>query len=664
MVVLQNGIQSISLDKEEFTVFIRTFQWPITRLIALPFFMSFALLLPFSQVHAASSYLGSWSSLYPNSSSDNSGCQLCHGASTQQLNTYGRDMCLLSGGVSGRIQAIQNQDSDGDGSSNLQEINANTQPGWTSGNGNPLFSRGNCTATGQSVAAPAGVGTLDPASGNQPPVANPNGPYIGTVNVPVQFIGSASSDADGSIVSYQWDFGDGSPLGTGVNPTHSYSSTGTFIVSLTVTDNEAATDTATTEATIGLGNQAPIAYPNGPYTGTVGSAVQFNGSGSSDPDGAIISYNWDFGDGNTATGVNPNHTYNSAGTYNVTLTVMDDAGVIDSAGTSATISDTANQPPVANANGPYNGTAGVAVTFDGTDSSDPDGSIVSYDWNFGDGTIAMDAGPSPSHTYAVNGSYSVTMTVTDDAGATASDSTTANIGAAPNEVPVADANGPYTGAVGSLVQFDGSGSSDPDGSIVSYQWDFGDGSTGTGVSPVHSYNSDGSFTVTLTVTDDAAATDTDTTSAIIGVGNQPPQADANGPYSGSVGVAVQFDGSGSSDPEAGPLTYAWDFGDGSVGFDVSPSHSYSAAGTYNVTLTVTDNAGATDSSTTSTTNTAVTPPPGDDHDDDDRDNGDHDDGDHDDDEDEADDDDDRDHDAKRNKRRHGDRDRRRNRDDD
>ncbi len=592
----------------------------------------FILLAWQSPAQAFSGILNSFNTTYDTASTRLDQCVTCHTSNSNfGFNPYGNDL----NNAGSNFAAIESIDSDGDGFSNITEITALTFPG----NANDF-----------------------PVATNQPPTADPNGPYNGTVGSPVSFDGSGSSDPDGTIASYNWDFGDGATA-TGVNPSHIYNSDGSFTVSLTVTDNDGATDTASTTATIALGNQAPTADPNGPYTGTVGSPVLFNGSASNDPDGTIISYSWDFGDGNTGTGVNPSHTYDAAGTYNVTLTVMDNAGATDSGGTTATISEVANLPPVADANGPYSGTVGIPVTFDGTASTDPDGSIVSYDWNFGDGTIVTDAGATPSHTYGSNGSFTVTLTVTDNAGASASDSTTANIGVPPNVAPVADANGPYNGTVGSPVQFDGSGSSDPDGSIAAYQWDFGDGSTGSGVSPSHTYNTDGSFTVTLTVTDNAGAT---------GVGNQPPTADANGPYSGTVNVPVLFDGSGSSDPGNGPLSYAWDFGDGSSSSVINPTHAYSAAGTYNVTLTVTDNAGATDSDmTTASITTIVPPPPGDGDDDDgddrdrdddgdrDRDDDDDEDGDgdgDDDDADDADDDDERgDHENDR---------RRRNRDDD
>ena len=98
----------------------------------------------------------------------------------------------------------------------------------------------------------------------------------------------------------------------------------------------------------------------------------------------------------------------------------------------------------------------------------------------------------------------------------ASDSTTATITLPANQPPVADPNGPYIGTVGSPVQFDGTGSFDPDGgSIVAYDWDFGDGNTGTGAPPTHTYAVAGTYAVSLTVTDDEGVSDTGTTSATI-----------------------------------------------------------------------------------------------------------------------------------------------------
>jgi PKD repeat protein len=123
-----------------------------------------------------------------------------------------------------------------------------------------------------------------------------------------------------------------------VNPSHSYATAAIYTVSLTVTDNSGLTNTAGTTADIAPAPVAPTADPNGPYSGTVGSAVTFDGSGSSDGDGTIVSYAWDFGDGSTAgSGVNPSHSYATAAIYTVSLTVTDNSGLTNTAGTTADI---------------------------------------------------------------------------------------------------------------------------------------------------------------------------------------------------------------------------------------------------------------------------------------------------------------------------------------
>jgi chitodextrinase len=145
--------------------------------------------------------------------------------------------------------------------------------------------------------------------------------------------------------------------------------------------------------------------------------------------------------------------------------------------------------------------------------------------------------------------------------------------------------------VGDTITFDGSGSSDPDGTIVSYDWDFGDGNSGAGVGPTHTYTVAGVYTVTLTVTDDDGASSSCTTTASIEA-NLPPICDAGGPYFGDEGMPLQFDGSGSSDPDGTIVAYDWDFGDGTTGTGVTPSHTYTLSGLYVVTLCVTDDDGA------------------------------------------------------------------------
>ena len=364
---------------------------------------------------------------------------------------------------------------------------------------------------------------------NTAPTANPGGPYNASAGSSISFDGSGSSDSDGSIVSYAWDFGDNG-TGAGVTPTHAYSSAGTFTVALTITDDGGATDTQTTTATITARPLPPIADAGGPYSTVVGSPISLDGNGSSDPDGNIVTYAWDFGDGGTAAGVAPTHIYSVDGTFTVTLTVTDSDGLSSSDTALAAISPAdGNALPVAQANGPYTGTEGNDVQFSSDGSTDSDGTIVTYAWDFGDGTTSTAA--NPTHAYIAAGMYTVTLTVTDDAGDSATNSTTAAIEAVVVNVPPgADAGGPYSGFVGDAISFDGSGSTDTDGSIVRYDWDFGDGasSSDAGPTPSHVYSAAGTYAITLTVSDDTGASDSAASTTTIA--DQVPTTDGETQY--------------------------------------------------------------------------------------------------------------------------------------
>jgi chitodextrinase len=166
------------------------------------------------------------------------------------------------------------------------------------------------------------------------------------------------------------------------------------------------------------------------YSGECEIPVMFDGSCSYDNDEGgdyIVQYDWDFGDGSTGTGPTPTHTYMSAGTYTVTLIVTDDEGQTDTDKTNAEISCGSGQEedPIADPNGPYCGGVEEQIQFDGTESYDPDGGSIEYDWDFGDGNTGT--GPTPTHTYMSAGTYTVTLHVTDDEGATDTAQTTASI---------------------------------------------------------------------------------------------------------------------------------------------------------------------------------------------------------------------------------------------
>jgi ELWxxDGT repeat protein len=259
-----------------------------------------------------------------------------------------------------------------------------------------------------------------------------------------------------------------------------------------------------------------------------------------------------------------------------------------------------NGAPVANAGGPYTGVRNQPITFNGSGSSDPDGDPLTYSWDFGDGTTGT--GVAPTHAYSNVGTFTARLRVSDGFINSFQVTTSVTVNNAP---PVANAGGPYTGVRNQAIAFDGSGSSDPDGHPLTHAWDFGDGSVGSGVAPLHAYSTLGTFTVTLTVSNGQATSAPATTTVTIH--NLPPVANPGGPYTGVRNQAIAFNGSGSSDPDGDPLTYAWDFGDGTQGSGVAPTHAYSTLGTFTVTLAVSD--GNTSSAPATTTVTINNIPP-------------------------------------------------------
>ena len=425
-----------------------------------------------------------------------------------------------------------------------------------------------------------------------PPVANAGSNQTVLVGDTVGFDGSGST---GNNLSYSWAFGTGATpaTGSGVMPSCSYSTPGTKIVRLTVTDN-AGTASDTVTITV---HSLPVANAGDDQGAVVGGTVSFDGSGST---GSNLSYSWAFGtDATPATGsgVMPSCTYSTPGEKIVRLTVTDAAG--------ATASDTATiyvfswpaPPPDAEAGDDQTVLVGETVRFDGSGST---GNNLTYSWDFGtDATPSTGRGATPTCTYSTTGEKTVTLTVTDVTGSERpqdSDEVTITV----HDAPIADAGSDQTVLVGETVSFDGSGSSDPDGGNLTYSWDFGTDATpatGSVEMPSCTYSTIGTKTVTLTVTDDEGATASDTVTITV---HKAPIADAGSDQRVAVGSEVTFNGSGSSDPDGGNLTYSWDFGadaDPETAEGVMPFCIYSARGAKTVILTVTDDEGATASDT-------------------------------------------------------------------
>jgi PKD repeat protein len=200
--------------------------------------------------------------------------------------------------------------------------------------------RGRQPATGgwDITVSQVGCVIVDSPTSNVAPTADVGGPYSGYEGSPVSFDGSASSDSDGTITAYSWDFGDSSALGTGVNPSHTYADNGAYSVTLTVTDDDGATGTDSTTATI-----ANVAPTVGAITILPSDVVQVNtlitaSASFTDPGTADThTAGWAWGDGTTSTGTvtgdpgdgsvgTDSHTYTAAGVYTVQLTVTDKDG--------------------------------------------------------------------------------------------------------------------------------------------------------------------------------------------------------------------------------------------------------------------------------------------------------------------------------------------------
>ena len=235
-------------------------------------------------------------------------------------------------------------------------------------------------------------------------------------NEMVTFNASESYDPDGDIVSYSWDFGDETPIVIESDPitNHTYTTFGDYTVTLTVTDNDNLTANAT--ATIHVSQHPVAAFSFSPLDPLEHEVVTFDASASTPDGGTIISYEWNFGNGNITTTPDPiiTHTYPTFGNYTVTLNVTDSEGKWDIESKLVTV----EALPIADFWwSPFYPQRCENVTFDASSSTPDGGVIVSYAWDFGDGTpIVIESDPITTHNYTAIGNYAVTLNVTDSEG--------------------------------------------------------------------------------------------------------------------------------------------------------------------------------------------------------------------------------------------------------
>jgi len=254
----------------------------------------------------------------------------------------------------------------------------------------------------------------------------------------------------------------------------------------------------------------------GPYAGRVGQPLLVSATVRSPlPPGTPFQFQWTFGDGGTGFGQVSSYTYRTPGTFLISLTVFG-GGQTAFASTSASIIQVV-QPLVVSAGGPYQSLAGQPVQFTSTASNVPFGTNVQYHWGFGDGTFG--SGPAPAKVYANPGTYSVSVQASTSSGQQGSASTSVNVSRPVVPLQVS-AGGSYNGTAGSTVSLvaTASGAQNP-----RFQWNFGDGTSGSGQVASHLYQTAGSFLATVTVTDLASGQTGSANSAVTIVAPVQPQ---------------------------------------------------------------------------------------------------------------------------------------------
>ncbi|MGK5114685.1 PKD domain-containing protein [Geodermatophilus sp. CPCC 205506] len=490
------------------------------------------------------------------------------------------------------------------------------------------------------------------------PNAAPSAAFLASVSdAEASFDASGSSDSDGAIASYAWDFGDGS-TGTGPTVAHQYRATATYTVTLRVTDARGAT--ATTTRPVAIVVPPPNQPPTAAFTATTtGLVARVDGSASADADGTVTARAWDFGDGTSGTGATASHAYSAAGTYTVRLTVTDDDGA-----TATTTRDVTVAP-----------TAGPAVLAqDGFGRSVSNGlgvAEVGGAWSASVGGTRLSVSPGAAE-FALPAAGNNTAAFLGEVAQTSADVRTAfALSAAPTGAGTyvyvsgrrVSATLEYRvrvrvmadGRVGLALSRLAGGETFPGGEVVvpGLSWTPGTvlnvrvlvaGVGGTEVTGAVWAQGTPEPAPQLVRTDSTAAlqapggvglavhrpggTTTATTVrfspvAVTAVGagggaEQPPaeeppveQPPANVAPTAALtaavsGLGVAVDGSASADADGTVTAHAWDFGDGSTGSGATATHTYSAAGTYTVRLTVTDDDAATGTAERQVT---VTAPP-------------------------------------------------------
>ena len=403
----------------------------------------------------------------------------------------------------------------------------------------------------------------------------------------IQFTDQSTMGIAGAA-TYLWDFGDGFTSNQ-ANPVHTYTNTGNFSVTLSVTNNAGCSKLITKTNYIQLVPQ-PVAGLSATNTAscTAPFTVNFNNTSAN-----ATSYAWDFGDGGTSTAATPSHTYSAPGTYTVRL-IASNVG---------NCQDTLIMPT-------YINISGVTASFTSSATSTCLNSNVSFTststpaggtstWFFGDGGTAT--GSTASHAYAATGTYTVKQIYSKN-GCLDSTTKTVVVGASPvSQFSASQTTGcsvPFT------TQFNNTSTG-----AVSYLWIFGDGNTSTAVSPTHTYNNFGTYTVKLVSYSGNGCADTSIMTGLINVSQATMSIGTTTSQNGCAPATINFITYLSS---AFPVSsYTWNFGDGTIIPGGSTmTHTYTNPGYYLVTVNFTTAPGCSFTSAATSMNIGLPPTAG------------------------------------------------------
>ena len=409
------------------------------------------------------------------------------------------------------------------------------------------------------------------------------------VNQSVQLTGTVSS-TNGANVTYVWKEGS-TVLANTASFSYTPTAVGKHTLTFYVSDDEGNKDDDSLVVTAtAVPNELPTANAGEDASLEVNQVLTLTGSGT-DTDGSIVAYEWKEGATVLADTASFDYTAVNEGTHTLTLTVTDNDGATANDTMNITVTAIPNIAPTANAGLDKSTQVNTAVSITGN-GSDSDGTIAAYQWKEGATVLANTA--SFSYTPSTVGTHTLTLTVTDNNGATANDTMIVTATEALNQAPTANAGADKTVEVTKAVSIVGNGT-DSDGTISTYQWKEGATVLANVASFSYTPSTIGTHTLTLTVTDNDGATASDSMNVTVTeVANHAPAANAGPDMSTTVDQTITLSGTGT-DTDGTIDTYSWTEAGiaGVIANTASFSYTPTVAGVHTLTLTVTDNDGAT-----------------------------------------------------------------------